>query len=92
MRQKMQHFTFCNNRACACYSAIIEPPAGVAAQIDRILQESDSTLAFVEVRKRTQRQFGGALGSVSRAKQRRIVFACALTFCGAGSTLPPDPI
>ncbi|NDD02857.1 MAG: YraN family protein, partial [Betaproteobacteria bacterium] len=50
-------------------------PGRGGGEIDLILQESDSTLVFVEVRKRSQRQFGGALGSVSRTKQRRIVFA-----------------
>jgi putative endonuclease len=50
-------------------------PGRGGGEIDLILQESDSTLVFVEVRKRAQHRFGGALASVSRAKQRRIVFA-----------------
>ena len=63
-------------------------PGRGGGEIDLILQESDSTLVFVEVRKRTQRQFGGALGSVSRAKQRRIVFA-ARYFLWRWQQLPP---
>ena len=63
-------------------------PGRGGGEIDLILQESDSTLVFVEVRKRTQRQFGGALGSVSRAKQRRIVFA-ARYFLWRWRQLPP---
>ena len=34
-----------------------------------------ATLVFVEVRKRTSRNFGGAAASVGGVKQRRIVFA-----------------
>ena len=63
-------------------------PGRGGGEIDLILQESDSTLVFVEVRKRSQRQFGGALGSVSRIKQRRIVFA-ARYFLWRWQQLPP---
>jgi putative endonuclease len=63
-------------------------PGRGGGEIDLILQESDSTLVFVEVRKRSQRQFGGALGSVSHAKQRRIVFA-ARYFLWRWQQLPP---
>ena len=63
-------------------------PGRGGGEIDLILQESDSTLVFVEVRKRSQRQFGGALGSVSRTKQRRIVFA-ARYFLWRWPQLPP---
>ena len=63
-------------------------PGRGGGEIDLILQESDSTLVFVEVRKRSQRQFGGALGRVSRAKQRRIVFA-ARYFLWRWQQLPP---
>ena len=63
-------------------------PGRGGGEIDLILQESDSTLVFVEVRKRSQRQFGGALGSVSRTKQRRIVFA-ARYFLWRWQQLPP---
>lgn len=63
-------------------------PGRGGGEIDLILQESDSTLVFVEVRKRSQRQFGGALGSVSRIKQRRIVFA-ARYFLWRWQPLPP---
>ena len=63
-------------------------PGRGGGEIDLILQESDSTLVFVEVRKRSQRQFGGALGSVSRTKQRRIVLQRVI-FCGAGRNCHP---
>ena len=57
-------------------------------EIDLILQESDSTVVFVEVRKRALARFGGALGSVSAIKQRRIVFA-ARYFLMRWQVLPP---
>jgi putative endonuclease len=64
-------------------------PGRGGGEIDLILQETDGTLVFVEVRLRAQRQFGGALASVSRVKQRRIVFA-ARYFLGRYQRLPPS--
>jgi putative endonuclease len=43
-------------------------------EIDLVMRDGD-TLVFVEVRKRTRRDFGGAAASVGSTKQRRIVFA-----------------
>ena len=63
-------------------------PGRGGGEIDLILQESDGTVVFVEVRKRTLSRFGGALGSVSRTKQRRIIFA-ARYFLWRYRTLPP---
>ena len=63
-------------------------PGRGGGEIDLILQESDSTVVFVEVRKRSLRQFGGALGSVSAVKQRRLVFA-ARFFLMRWQPLPP---
>jgi putative endonuclease len=63
-------------------------PGRGGGEIDLILQESDGTLVFVEVRKRTAHRFGGALGSVSRTKQRRIIFA-ARYFLWRWRQLPP---
>ena len=64
-------------------------PGRGGGEIDLILQETDGTLVFVEVRKRALRQFGGALASVSRTKQRRIVFA-ARYFLWRCQRLPPS--
>lgn len=50
-------------------------PGRGGGEIDLILQESDGTLVFVEVRRRASGQFGGAAASVTAAKQRRIIFA-----------------
>ena len=63
-------------------------PGRGGGEIDLILQESDSTVVFVEVRKRALARFGGALGSVSAIKQRRIVFA-ARYFLMRWQVLPP---
>ena len=63
-------------------------PGRGGGEIDLILQESDSTVVFVEVRKRTLSRFGGALGSVSAIKQRRIIFA-ARYFLLRWQHLPP---
>lgn len=41
-------------------------------EIDLIMMDGD-TLVFVEVRKRKNQHFGGAAGSVTTAKQRKII-------------------
>jgi putative endonuclease len=43
-------------------------------EIDLIMQEQD-TLVFVEVRRRSSASHGGALASVTRTKQRRLLLA-----------------
>ena len=50
-------------------------PGRGGGEIDLVMKERDGTLVFVEVRKRASRAFGGAGGSISHTKQRRIVFA-----------------
>lgn len=47
---------------------------GHAGEIDLIMRDGD-TLVFVEVRQRKSDRFGGAMASVTPAKQRRIVQA-----------------
>ncbi len=49
-------------------------PGRGGGEIDLIMQDGE-TLVFVEVRKRGNANHGGALASVSLAKQKRIVFA-----------------
>ncbi len=46
-------------------------------EIDLIMQDGD-TLVFVEVRQRSKDRFGGALASVTRAKQRRLIVAAQI--------------
>jgi putative endonuclease len=50
-------------------------PGRGGGEIDLVLWDRDGTLVFVEVRKRASRSFGGALGSITSTKQRRIIFA-----------------
>jgi putative endonuclease len=50
-------------------------PGRGGGEIDLIMQCADGTVVFVEVRKRSRSDFGGAAASIGAAKQRRIVFA-----------------
>ncbi|MGJ7523180.1 YraN family protein [Variovorax sp. LT1P1] len=51
-------------------------PGRGGGEIDLIVRDPrDGTLVFVEVRQRTSRSHGGAAGSITGVKQRRIVFA-----------------
>ena len=50
-------------------------PGRGGGEIDLIMQAPDATVVFVEVRKRSRSDFGGAAASIGRTKQHRIVFA-----------------
>lgn len=51
-------------------------PGRGGGEIDLIVHDPrDGTLVFVEVRQRTSRSHGGAGGSITGVKQRRLVFA-----------------
>jgi putative endonuclease len=63
-------------------------PGRGGGEIDLIMRDSDGTLVFVEVRKRSSTGHGGAAASVSFTKQRRIVFA-ARHFLMRLNTPPP---
>ena len=63
-------------------------PGRGGGEIDLIMQDADGTLVFVEVRQRATASHGGAAGSVSSAKQRRIIFA-ARFYLMSLRTLPP---
>jgi putative endonuclease len=63
-------------------------PGRGGGEIDLVLWDHDGTLVFVEVRKRASRAFGGALGSITAAKQRRIVFAARYYLLGLHSQPP----
>ncbi len=63
-------------------------PGRGGGEIDLIMHLPDSTVVFVEARKRATRSFGGAAASVGAIKQRRIIFAachCLMRWC----RLPP---
>jgi putative endonuclease len=63
-------------------------PGRGGGEVDLIMRAPDGTLVFVEVRKRSSSAHGGAAGSVSALKQRRIVFA-ARHYIARLSPLPP---
>lgn len=63
-------------------------PRQRGAEVDLILRDHDGTLVFVEVRARRSAAHGGAAGSVSGAKQRRIARAARHYLMGLAE-LPP---
>ena len=50
-------------------------PGRGGGEIDLIMRDRGGTLVFVEVRKRSRADHGGAAASVGHVKQRRIIFA-----------------
>jgi putative endonuclease len=50
-------------------------PGRRGAEIDFIMRDPAGTVVFVEVRKRQHQHWGGALASVTRSKQQRIIWA-----------------
>jgi len=63
-------------------------PGRGGGEIDLIMRAPDTTLVFVEVRRRRSTTHGGAAASVGKIKQRRIVFA-AQHYLARLRTLPP---
>lgn len=63
-------------------------PGRGGGEVDLIMRAPDSTLVFVEVRRRRSTVYGGAAASVGRTKQSRIVFA-AQHYLSRLRTLPP---
>ena len=63
-------------------------PGRGGGEIDLIMRAPDTTLVFVEVRRRRSTSHGGAAASVGWTKQRRIVFA-AQHYLARLRTLPP---
>ena len=63
-------------------------PGRGGGEIDLIMRAPDTTLVFVEVRRRRSSTHGGAAASVGRIKQRRIVFA-AQHYLTRLRSLPP---
>ena len=63
-------------------------PGRGGGEIDIVMRAGDGTLVFVEVRQRADSSHGGAAGSISVVKQRRIVFA-ARHYLMRFASLPP---
>lgn len=54
-------------------------------EIDLIMRDQ-SSLVFVEVRKRKSQQFGGALASITVSKQKRMIHAAQVYLCSISPT------
>lgn len=52
-----------------------QPPGRAMSDLDLVMAQKDGTLVFVEVKQRSQTDFGGAAYSISIAKQQRLVKA-----------------
>ena len=63
-------------------------PGRGGGEIDLIMREPDGTLVFVEVRQRASAAQGGAAGSVTAVKQRRIVLSARHFLHRLGSEPP----
>lgn len=63
-------------------------PGRGGGEVDLIMRTPDGTLVFVEVRQRKNANFGGAAGSISATKRRRIVFA-AQHYLSRLARMPP---
>lgn len=63
-------------------------PSRRAGEVDLIMRDRDGTLVFVEVRSRAATSHGGAAGSVTGVKQRRVIYA-AQHYLMRLSALPP---
>jgi putative endonuclease len=63
-------------------------PSARAGEVDLIMRAADGTLVFVEVRARSGLSHGGAAASVTRVKQRRLIYA-ARHYLMRHATPPP---
>lgn len=63
-------------------------PGRGGGEVDLIMREPDGTLVFVEVRQRAEASRGGAGGSITAHKQRRIVLAARHFLLRIGSEPP----
>ncbi len=46
-------------------------------ELDLVMQDTDGTVTFVEVRRRTRATYGGAAGSITRFKCNRVIAAAS---------------
>ncbi len=63
-------------------------PGRGGGEIDLIMCDPAGVVVFVEVRQRTRPDWGGALASVTRAKQRRIIWAARHYLARRGGDMP----
>ena len=67
---------------------IARGPSQRGGEIDLILRERDSTLVFVEVRKRSRHDFGGAAASITASKQAKLLTTARQYLAQLGREVP----
>ena len=75
-------------RGLALVQRNFKTPGRGGGEVDLIMREPDGTLVFVEVRQRASARQGGAGGSITATKQRRIVLAARHFLLRLGSEPP----
>lgn len=83
-----QALAFLQGRGLRLLARNYRTPGRGGGEIDLIMRAPDSTVVFVEVRRRRSTAYGGAAASVGRIKQGRIVFA-AHHYLARLRSLPP---
>ncbi|MGL4668501.1 MAG: YraN family protein [Saezia sp.] len=66
---------YLSSQGMALIARNFQPPGRGMADLDVIMQDRDGTIVFVEVRLRSSLAYGGAAGSITTAKQRRLIQA-----------------
>ncbi|WP_431265123.1 YraN family protein [Roseateles chitinivorans] len=87
-QRALDHLTRQGLRLVARNYRVARGPSARGGEVDLILRERDGTLVFVEVRARGHDAHGGAAASVTRHKQRRVIFA-AQCFLRTQRVVPP---
>ena len=80
--------TYLTAQGLRLVEANFNTPGRGGGEIDLVMRTPDGTLVFVEVRQRSTASHGGAGGSITYAKQRRIIFA-ARHYLMRFASLPP---
>ena len=70
-----QALTHLQDRGLQLLARNYRTPGRGGGEIDLIVREPNGTVVFVEVRRRANHRHGGALASISQAKQQRIAYA-----------------
>jgi putative endonuclease len=70
-----QALTHLQDRGLQLLARNYRTPGRGGGEIDLIVREPSGTVVFVEVRRRANQRHGGALASISQAKQQRIAYA-----------------
>ncbi|MEX1168143.1 MAG: YraN family protein [Hydrogenophaga sp.] len=77
-----------NHQGLALVQRNFKTPGRGGGEVDLIMRAPDGTLVFVEVRQRSANSRGGAGGSITAIKQRRIVLAARHFLLQLGSVPP----